>query len=71
MLRTILIAASFSALLAGCNTPGGGCPPLPKYSVPTQREAAAALRALPKGSAIGKLVVDYKKMRDACRVGAR
>ena len=39
------------------------------YSVETQRLAAKELRALPKDSQVAKLVVDYGKMRAACRVG--
>lgn len=64
----ILTLASFS--LAGCQTTGaGGCPPLITYSAETQRLAAQELRRLPKDSHLAKLVVDYGKMRRACRAG--
>lgn len=60
--------ASFS--LAACQTTGGsGCPPLIQYSAETQKLAAAELRRLPKDSHLAKLVVDYGKMRRACRAG--
>lgn len=48
---------------------GGGCPPLVAYSAETQQVAAAELRKLPKGSPLAKMIVDYKKTRDACRAG--
>lgn len=69
MWRMISIAALSSALLAGCQTTGGGCPPLVAYSAQTQRLAAAELRKLPKDSPLAKMIVDYKKTRDACRAG--
>lgn len=61
--------ASFS--LAGCQSVKyeGGCPPLFAYSAENQRLAAAELRRLPKGSPLAKMIIDYKKMRDACRLG--
>lgn len=66
-LRTISMLALFS--LSACQTTsGGGCPPLVTYSAETQKRAAAELRNLPKGSALAKMIVDYKKTRDACRV---
>lgn len=67
-LLTVSIAASFS--LAACQSidDGGGCPPLITYSAQTQRLAAAELRKLPKDSALARLIVDYKKTRDACRI---
>lgn len=67
-LLIVSIAASFS--LAACQSTqgGGGCPPLVDYSAETQRLAAAELRKLPKDSALARLIIDYKKTRDACRV---
>lgn len=57
--------------LSACNSvPSSGCPPLIRYSAETQKKAAEELRRLPPGSPLAKLVVDYKKMRDACRIGA-
>jgi hypothetical protein len=43
------------------------CPPLTSYSAAFQRLAAEELKALPPGAALGILVVDYGKIRDACR----
>lgn len=68
-LLTIFAMASFS--LAGCSTQlntGSGCPPLVQYSAQTQRRAADELQQLPKDSAIGQMIVDYKKTRDACKI---
>ena len=66
--RAIWTLAAFS--LSACQTTsGGGCPPLVTYSAETQRLAAKELRALPKDSQVAKLVVDYGKMRAACRIG--
>ncbi len=62
----VLIAALFS--LSGCQSTGGGCPPLVTYSPAQMKRAAAELRAAPKGSELRRLVTDYGKMRDACRV---
>lgn len=68
MWRMILIGV-VSSLAACQTTTGGGCPPLIAYSAQTQRLAAAELRKLPKDSPIAKMIVDYKKTRDACRAG--
>jgi len=67
-LAVLMMAASS---LVGCNSvpTGGGCPPLIKYSAETQKKAAEELRRLPKGSPIAQMIVDYKKTRDACRLG--
>lgn len=69
MLLTIFVMASSS--LAGCSTQiqaGNGCPPLVQYSAQTQRKAADELEKLPKDSVVAKMIVDYKKTRDACRI---
>lgn len=68
MLRKILIVGSFSTGLVGCQSVGGGCPPMVKYSAVQQQQAAKELRAQPKDSQIAKMIVDYKKTRDACRI---
>lgn len=70
MWRTILMAVAFSVAVASCKSTGGGCPSLVDYSAETQRLAAAELRRLPKGSLLARMIVDYKKTRDACRAGA-
>ena len=59
-----------AALLAGCQTAPSSrvtCPPLASYPPAFQQQAAAELRALPAGSAVGQLVTDYGRQRDACR----
>lgn len=54
---------------AGCqSTGGGGCPPLVTYSPAQMKKAAAEMRALHKDAELKRLVTDYGKMRDACRV---
>ena len=68
MLRKVLIVGSFSLVLGGCQTMRGGCPPLVKYSAVQQQQAAKELRGLVKESQIAKMIVDYKKTRDACRI---
>jgi hypothetical protein len=68
MWRRISTLAVFSLALSACqSTAGGGCPPLVAYKAEAQRQAARELRALPKGSALATMIVDYKKTRDACR----
>lgn len=63
---TVLIMVLFEA---GCqSTGGGGCPPLVTYSPEQMKRAAAEMRALHKGAELRRLVTDYGKMRDACRV---
>ncbi len=63
----VLTAAAFS--LAACqSTGGGGCPPLINYSADQMKRAAAEMRALHKDAELRRLVVDYSKFRDACRV---
>lgn len=66
MLRmTLTLATAFS--LASCQSTSSACPPLVSYRPEFQKRAAAELRALPRGSAVADLVVDYKKTRDAIR----
>ena len=67
MSHVILIAVSFS--ITACQSVNvSGCPPLVEYSALTQKKAAEELRSLPKDSQIAKLVIDYNKMRKACRL---
>lgn len=68
MRRTVFLAAISSLALAACNTPGGGCPPLVSYSKEQQARAADELRALPWDSQLGRMMIDYGKTRDACRL---
>lgn len=66
MSHAIWTTVAFS--LSACQSTGGsGCPPLVTYSAETQRMAAQELRRLPKDSQLAKLVIDYKKTRDAIR----
>lgn len=69
MMRWIaLIAVTFS--LTACQTTSGGCPPLVTYSEAFQKQAAQEMRvAKMMTPRVAQLVVDYGKMRDACRVG--
>ena len=67
MFRKISIMAAFSLALAACQSTGGGCPPLVAYSLEEQKIAAKQLRALPQNAPLAAMIVDYKKMRDACR----
>ncbi|HEY8125339.1 MAG TPA: hypothetical protein VIF88_07965 [Methylocystis sp.] len=71
MFRKISIMGAFSLALAACQSTGGGCPPLVAYSLEEQKIAAQQLRALPKGAPLAAMVVDYKKMRNACRASGR
>lgn len=43
------------------------CPVLTKYSKEQLQQAASELGTLPSKSQLSKLVVDYGKLRDACR----
>lgn len=69
MWRATLIAASFE--LAACQSVEvvQKCPPLRQYSLDTQKRLAAELRSLPRETVVGRMVVDYKALRDACRLG--
>jgi hypothetical protein len=43
------------------------CPPLASYPPEFQRRAAAEMEALPPGSPLAQMIVDYGRLRDACR----
>lgn len=43
------------------------CPILTKYSPEQLKAAAKELRNLPSESQVAKMVIDYGKLRDACR----
>lgn len=68
MSRTIWMLAISSLALAGCHSTSGACPPLVAYSADQQKAAARELRALPKDSQLAAMIVDYGKMRKACRL---
>jgi hypothetical protein len=58
--------------LAGCVTARSeatraACPPLASYPPEFQRRAAAEMEALPPGSPLAQMIVDYGRLRDACR----
>lgn len=55
-----------SLLLAGCASTGG-CPPLTKYTPEKQAKVAKLLRDQ-HGSDLADFIVDYGKLRDACRL---
>ena len=71
MRKSYKILLVVTSSLAACNSvPNrGGCPPLIQYSAETQKKAAAELQSLPQGSTVAQMIVDYKKTRDACRLG--
>lgn len=62
-LLLILIAVSSE----GCAS-GSTCPPLVDYSAERQTKAAKELRALPKGSELANMIVDYGQLRRTCRL---
>jgi hypothetical protein len=68
-LSLVSIALSATLLTACQSTPSSRvmCPPLATYAPAFQTQAASELRALPAGAAVGQLVTDYGKLRDACR----
>ncbi len=65
--RNVAIFSLAAAPLAGCVASAGRCPPLAAYPPHVQKEAARELRALSRESAIAAMIVDYSKLRDACR----
>lgn len=44
------------------------CPPLVSYSKETQKKALAELRKIASDSEIARMISDYSKLRDACRI---
>lgn len=66
-MRSIVWMAGLFSLAACQSTGGGSCPPLTAYSAVEQRQAAAELRKMPE-SQVAKMIVDYGKLRDACRI---
>lgn len=57
-----------SLALTACQTTGGGCPPLVAYSADQLAKAGSEYEALPADSELARMIVDYGKTRDACRV---
>lgn len=43
------------------------CPPLASYSKDEQKKLGEELSQLPPGSSLPRAMVDYSKLRDACR----
>lgn len=68
MKRLIVLATALFSLAACQSTGGGGCPPLVQYSRDQLRRAADEMRALHRDAELRRLVTDYGKFRDACRV---
>lgn len=67
-MKRLIVSTTVLFSLAACqSTAGGGCPPLVKYSADIQKKAAAEIRA-GRAPTLSKFVVDYGKMRDACRI---
>jgi len=67
MKRSIVLATALFSL-AACQSTGGGCPPLVQYSREQLRQAADEMRVLHRDAELRRLVTDYGKFRDACRV---
>lgn len=68
----MLSIASAAMLLSGCATvTSKSCPPLVTYPKTFQRAAADELEKLPRESRVATMIVDYSKLRDACRVKPR
>jgi hypothetical protein len=62
------LVAALSSALGGCaETAGEGCPPLVSYSPAAQKRGAHELDGLAGDSQVARMIVDYGKMRDACR----
>jgi len=77
MIKTVIAVALSAMLLGGCATVQSSpslplvisqCPALTKYTQAQLNKAAAEMRSLPTESQVAKLVTDYGKLRDACRV---
>lgn len=68
MKRLAILMTGLISLAACQSTGGGGCPPLINYSADQMKRAAAEMRALHKDAELRRLVTDYGKFRDACRV---
>lgn len=66
---TVLTAALFEA---GCQTVTvvSGCPPLVEYSRTQQQQAAIEMKKN-AGTQLAKMIADYSKLRDACRVDGK
>ena len=52
----------------GCGMAIFKCPPLVTYSKEFQQQAATELDALKASSRLSTMIVDYSKIRDACRM---
>ena len=63
MLLTILLLST-SSCAAGISD---SCPPVVPYDPATQAKAADELKALPVGSVLGRMMVDYGIMRAEAR----
>lgn len=63
-----LAALALSLTLAACTTaPVTACPPTVTYSKAQETRAAAELRALPAGSELAQMIVDYSRSRAMLR----
>lgn len=67
LLISWLSIGTMTILLTGCGEELFSCPPIVKYSVAFQRQAADQLGTLPKGSPVRVMTTHYGQLRDACR----
>lgn len=57
-----------TSLLGGCVTAASDvCPPVVPYSEDQQKQAAAELGGLPRGTILERMLADYAVMRDQAR----
>lgn len=67
----VILLSGICSMVFGCtpstvmSTP---CPELADYSKDFQKEAADQIKGLPDGSPLVVMIMDYKRLRDGCRV---
>lgn len=67
----VIVTTSLGACATGGSEPGGwACPAVPHYPADFQAQAADEIGALPTGSAIEAMLVDYAVMRSQARACA-
>jgi len=69
-MRALSIAAAIVLTLGACAAPPPvviGCPAVKAWTGAEQLEIKAALAAVPAGSILGPMTLDYSRMRDEAR----